>query len=96
MHFITEIYAVQNCTLIYEYLFQAPKLGYGMGRKGKLSKSISLDEAVELVKSHLKLDYVRLARSPGTQNTALCSHTSISILRMLTPINLVLLPEFQQ
>jgi hypothetical protein len=36
-----------------------------MGRKAKLNNSISLDEAVQLVKKHLKLDHVRLAKSPG-------------------------------
>ncbi|XP_060593558.1 NIF3-like protein 1, partial [Ruditapes philippinarum] len=68
-------------------LEKAPTLGYGMGRKAKLNKSISLDEAVQLVKKHLKLDHVRLAKSPGVEavsSVAVCAGSGGSVLRNVT------------
>ena len=53
-------------------------LGYGMGRKAKLNNSISLDMAVQLVKKHLKLNHVRLAKSPG-------EFTAFHIISLLYP-----------
>ncbi|XP_060552370.1 NIF3-like protein 1 [Ruditapes philippinarum] len=68
-------------------LEKAPTLGYGMGRKAKLNNSISLDEAVQLVKKHLKLDRVRLAKSPGVEavsSVAVCAGSGGSVLRNVT------------
>lgn len=65
-------------------LAKAPVLGYGMGRKAKLNGSISMEEAVKLVKSHLKLDYVRLARAPDVEtvsSVAVCAGSGGSVLR---------------
>jgi len=44
-----------------------------MGRKAKLKKPISLDEAVTCVKQHLKLIHVRLAKAPGTTFSSILS-----------------------
>ena len=38
-----------------------------MGRRAKLKQPISVEEAVALVKKHLNLSHVRLAKAPGTE-----------------------------
>ncbi|XP_045171203.2 NIF3-like protein 1 [Mercenaria mercenaria] len=68
-------------------LAKAPVLGYGMGRKAKLSDNITLEEAVKLVKQHLKLDHVRLAKAPGVEkvsSVAVCAGSGGSVLRNVT------------
>ncbi|KAH3889629.1 NIF3-like protein 1 isoform X2 [Dreissena polymorpha] len=64
-------------------LSEVPKVGYGMGRKSKLKSSVSLDDAVNTVKKHLKLDHVRLAVSPETKavsSVAVCAGSGSSVL----------------
>ena len=36
-----------------------------MGRRAKLKQPISIEEAVVIVKKHLNLSHVRLAKAPG-------------------------------
>lgn len=40
-------------------------LGYGPGRLSVLSDSLSLCSCVDMIKSHLRLSHVRLARAVG-------------------------------
>ena len=63
------------------FFLKIPKVGYGMGRKAKLKKPISLDEAVTCVKQHLKLTHVRLAKAPGM------TFSSILTLHNITHVN---------
>lgn len=48
-------------------LFQPPIPNHGSGRKCTLTSSVLLEQAVDMVKKHLKLSHVRLATAVGTQ-----------------------------
>ncbi|XP_068235256.1 NIF3-like protein 1 [Palaemon carinicauda] len=68
-------------------LEQVPLDGYGMGRKCNLSSPVTLKEAVDKVKSHLNLPYVRLALAHGAtsdsliRSVAVCAGSGSSVLR---------------
>ncbi|XP_052800162.1 NIF3-like protein 1 isoform X2 [Mya arenaria] len=65
-------------------LAKVPRVGYGMGRRGRLSQSVSVEAAVNLVKSHLGLNHVRLARAPGAGevlSVAVCAGSGAGVLR---------------
>ena len=46
-------------------LLQLPEPGRGAGRLAELENKLSLSEAVHAIKTHLKLDRVRLAEAVG-------------------------------
>jgi len=54
-----------------------------MGRKAKLKKPISLDEAVTCVKQHLKLTHVRLAKAPGMTFSSILTLHNITTCKLL-------------
>lgn len=68
-------------------LEQVPFVSQGMGRKCKLSSPITLKEAVDKIKSHLKLPYVRLALAHDAtvgsliKTVAVCAGSGSSVLR---------------
>ncbi|XP_046655454.1 NIF3-like protein 1 isoform X1 [Daphnia pulicaria] len=64
-----------------------PIPGSGMGRLIRLSEPITINRVVELVKSHLKLQHVRLATAGNAENNmnvetiALCAGSGASLLK---------------
>ncbi|XP_064097494.1 NIF3-like protein 1 [Macrobrachium nipponense] len=68
-------------------LEQVPLDGHGMGRKCNLSSPVTLKEAVDKIKSHLGLPYVRLALAHGAtsdsliRSVAVCAGSGSSVLR---------------
>lgn len=68
-------------------LENVPIVGHGMGRKCKLSRPMSITEAVGRIKAHLGLPYVRLALAHGAklssmiQSVAVCAGSGSSVLR---------------
>lgn len=63
-----------------------PKSGYGMGRIGKLTTPISVSEAVEKVKKHLGLPYIRFAQGIGCDSissVAVCAGSGGGLLKNL-------------
>lgn len=65
-------------------LSKIPKTGYGMGRIGNLTASITLDEAINRVKSHLQLKSLRVAKSTDTnvlETVAVCAGSGGSLLK---------------
>ena len=54
---------LNNRPLIFS--LQVPLPGYGMGRRAKLKQPISVEEAVAMVKKHLNMSHVRLAKASG-------------------------------
>ncbi|KAJ8312395.1 hypothetical protein KUTeg_009768 [Tegillarca granosa] len=76
-------------------LQKVPRLGYGMGRTGTLTSPITIQDAVERVKTHLQLKHVRLASSPGVDqisSVAVCAGSGGSILKNL-PVSLLVTGE---
>ncbi|XP_063397104.1 NIF3-like protein 1 [Mytilus trossulus] len=63
---------------------KVPKAGYGMGRIGKLKNKLTVDEAIQKVKSYLVLDSIRIAKSPDTntlETVAVCAGSGGSLLK---------------
>lgn len=76
-------------------LQKIPRLGYGMGRTGTLTSPITIQEAVDRVKTHLQLKHIRLASSPGVDqisSVAVCAGSGGSILKNL-PVSLLVTGE---
>lgn len=76
-------------------LQKVPRLGYGMGRTGILTSPITIQDAVERIKTHLQLKHVRLASSPGIDqisSVAVCAGSGGSILKNL-PVSLLVTGE---
>lgn len=72
-------------------LENVPIPGTGMGRKAELTSSLSVKDAVALIKTHLQLSHVRLALARGTtqesliKNVAVCAGSGSSVLRGSKP-----------
>lgn len=68
-------------------LAELPMPGYGCGRLTTLNKPIAISDAVKLIKSHLKMNYVRLAIGYGQtsesliRSVAVCAGSGGSVLR---------------
>ncbi|XP_076108593.1 NIF3-like protein 1 [Mytilus galloprovincialis] len=63
---------------------KVPKAGYGMGRIGKLKNKLTVEEAIQKVKSHLQLDSIRIAKSPDSntlETVAVCAGSGGSLLK---------------
>ncbi|XP_052072668.1 NIF3-like protein 1 [Mytilus californianus] len=63
---------------------KVPKAGYGMGRIGKLKNKLTVDEAIQKVKSHLQLGSIRIAKSPDAnslETVAVCAGSGGSLLK---------------
>ncbi|XP_042205645.1 NIF3-like protein 1 [Homarus americanus] len=68
-------------------LEKVPIVGHGMGRKCKIVQPMTIEEAINRIKSHLGLPYVRLALAHGAKldnlvkSVAACAGSGSSVLR---------------
>lgn len=89
VEFLNKSHAAKKTMEIIE-LKQIPIPNQGAGRFSKLDEAVKLSAAVDMVKSHLKLSHVRLAKAAGAKedptvrSVAVCAGSGGSLLRGVT------------